>query len=66
MAERTACSVARRLADVLHALARDYGEQLDATAVRAQVVALVGEDDVRLREWDSIVAVAFGSDGEQP
>ena len=52
------------LAD-LHALARDYREQLDATAVRAQVVALIGEDDVRVREWDSIVA-SHRDDEQQP
>ena len=47
------------LAD-LHALARDYGEQLDVAAVRAQVAALMGEDDVRVSEWDKIVAAAQG------
>ncbi len=46
----------------LHALARDYGERLDAEAVRAQVVALVGDDDTRVDEWDRIVATALGSD----
>ena len=52
------------LAD-LHALARDYGEQLDAAAVRAQVAALIGEDDARVREWDKIVAAAHARDGDK-
>lgn len=52
------------LAD-LHALARDYGEQLDTAVVRAQVAALIGEDDVRVEEWDRIVAAAHGSDGKR-
>ena len=49
----------------LHALVRDYGEQLDTAAVRRQVVALVGEDDVRVSEWDGIVAAKPRRDGER-
>lgn len=45
------------LAD-LHALVRGFGEQLDDAAVRAQVAALMGEDDERVDEWDRIVATA--------
>ena len=45
----------------LYALARGY-EQLDAEAVRAQVAALVGDDDTRVDEWDRIVAAALDSD----
>ena len=45
------------LAD-LHALVRGFGEQLDDAAVRAQVAALMGEDDERVSEWDRIVAAA--------
>ena len=52
------------LAD-LHALVRDYGEQLDVAAVRAEVAALIGDDDVRVCEWDRIVAAARGGDGDQ-
>ena len=47
------------LAD-LHALMRNFGEQLDCAAVRAQVVALIGADDERVREWDGIVCAARG------
>ena len=52
------------LAD-LHALARDYGEQLDVAAVRAQVAALIGEDDVRVREWEKVVVAARGGDQQR-
>ena len=44
------------LAD-LHALVRNFSERLDSAAVRAQVAALMSEDDERVREWDRIVAV---------
>lgn len=42
------------LADV-EALVHAQGASLDVDAVRAQLLDLVGEDDERVREWDSIV-----------
>lgn len=43
------------LADV-EALIRARGSGLDRTAVRTRLVDLVGDEDERVREWDSIVS----------
>ena len=43
------------LADV-EALARAQGGGFDRAAVRARLVELVGDEDERVREWDSIVS----------
>jgi hypothetical protein len=47
------------LADV-EAVLRHRPQGLDARWVRAKLVDMVGEDDERIREWDSIVADVSG------